>query len=235
MTIQTARLNCHTNFPAHIMASPEPKKREMTPRLSQPKTQFPPISPSPLRPISLQASLSTHGNDSIPISTPQRDEVRTPLSPADCRTLKKLLLDVQSPSPSSPSVDSLFEGEDAYVDGKDGSSESGEEGEALEGIKELRDEMEGGYEDEDKSMELSGEDDESDRKNGDDIEDVMNLPGKVAPPAQPLDLNGVYVHERATPGDMKEAHVRHAEIEKQLAEERVEVRRLLQNNSLNIQ
>lgn len=54
----------------------------------------------PLRTISLAASLQSHGSDNMTTSPAPR----SPLSPADCRTLEKLLRDVSNNSaPSTPS------------------------------------------------------------------------------------------------------------------------------------
>jgi hypothetical protein len=98
------------------------------------------------------------------------------------------------------------------------------------------DEREEGYEDEDESMELSdvdevpgvGEEDmggyqsedwSGEEKNGDTIEDVMNLPGKSAPPAPFQDFSGFYPHDQPTPDENKGMRVKRLIIEKDLDEQ----------------
>ena len=86
-----------TQSPSSSIMTPKPSPT--TPRSSQ---TSPPSSSSPLQPIPLHMALETHGNDSAltPPTTPQSDSAaRHTLSPADCRTLKKLLGDVRTPSP----------------------------------------------------------------------------------------------------------------------------------------
>ena len=201
-------------------------------------------------------ALETHGNDSAltPPTTPQSDSAaRQTLSPADCRTLKKLLGDVRTPSPlaSSTNVDvhdvSLLSTEA----GEDETSDAGAEDEVqyTEPRYEHGDEREEGYEDEDDSMELSDVADE-DRddvyatraevveegqsmisnvddsvyvwSDGDTIEDIMNTPGKTAPPVPELDLSGVYPHGQSTPDAVREIKARRATIEKEVEDERLE-------------
>jgi len=201
-------------------------------------------------------ALETHGNDSAltPPTTPQSDSAaRQTLSPADCRTLKKLLVDVRTPSPlaSSTNVDAHDESLLSVDAGGDANSDAGVEDQVqyTELQYEHGDEREEGYEDEDDSMELSDVADE-DRddvyatgleaaeegqsmvsnvddsvyvwSDGDTIEDIMNTPGKTAPPAPQLDLSGVYPHEQSTPDEVREIKARRAAIEKEVGDERLE-------------
>lgn len=110
-----------------------------------------PSSP-PLRPLALETSLQSHGNDNLPASPPRQDFGRSSLSPADCRTLEKILRDVSSP-PATPSTleqsDQLFPDNGRISTTATADEENGGYhfvgGEATDT----------GYEDEDDSMELS--------------------------------------------------------------------------------
>jgi hypothetical protein len=205
------------------------------------------MQPSPLQHIPLDAALKFHGNDTAPPpSTPAADGTRTPLSPSDCRTLKKILEGVQSPSPlASPRLikhnDALFGVEYS----QDGSSDIGNEGEIQYTQKQYDygDEADEGYEDEDDSMELSDAveeslddsvvhedqsmllDDDGTREyvwsDGDTIEDIMNTPGKTAPPAPEQDLGGIYLHDQPTPDEIKVIKLQRAALEEALDQERV--------------
>lgn len=71
-----------------------------------------PSSP-PLRPLALEASLQSYGNDNLSASPPRQDSSHSSLSPADCRTLEKILRDVSSP-PATPST--LEQGDPLFPD-----------------------------------------------------------------------------------------------------------------------
>lgn len=188
----------------------------------------------------LHMSLETYGDNTMtpPITLQSVTVARPTMSPADCRTLKKLLNDVQNPSP----LTSLIASE------HDESSGTGLEDEVqyTEPLLGHGDEREEGYEDEDGSMELSDiaeessddinvasdeatAQDESVLRNVDDsvyvwsdgntIEDIMNTPGKTAPPAPEQNLSGVYTHGQSTPEDIRDIKARRAEMERELEEE----------------
>jgi hypothetical protein len=235
----------------------------------------------------------------------RKDTPRPLLTPADCRTLQKILHDVRSPSPLSnapyfsdrtespllpasncsrtlddaaarirntlsarhgvipddnftPSLrsysltpgryakpicdrDPLFafdsyshadEREDGYQDENESMelSDAGVDEEEMGGHRSENwddeekprdgDEHDAGYKDEDDSMELSDTEQEQDEeKDGDTIEDVMNLPDKTAPPAPVQDFSSFYVHDQPTPDEAKETRLKRAEIEKELEEQ----------------
>jgi hypothetical protein len=125
-----------------------------TPRASQSTS---PLLSSPLQPIALGAALETHGNDALP-SSPLAGRTRSPLSPADCQTLKKILAHAWSPSlPVSPShsvEDTTSLGTDSA---NDGSSDSGDEDEEryFQDNHGRGDKIDAEYEDKDDSTELS--------------------------------------------------------------------------------
>jgi hypothetical protein len=109
-----------------------------------------PSSPT-LRPLSHDTSLQSHSNDNLPASPPCGNSGHSSLSPADCRTLEKILRNVASP-PATPSP--LEQNDQLFPDGgcADTAGTADEEhgyhcvgGEATDT----------GYEDEDDSMELS--------------------------------------------------------------------------------
>jgi hypothetical protein len=173
-----------------------------------------------LRPTTLDAALETHGNDTaLPPSTPAIDKEHSPLTPADCRTLKKILDDVHGASPvASPQQqdESLL----SLASTENRSSVTGIEDE-LQYIKprfSYGDELEAGYEDEDDSME---DDSVYVWNDGDTIEDLMNTPGKTAPPARPQHLDGIYQHDAPTPDEKNEIELQCAALEKALVKERV--------------
>lgn len=116
----------------------------------------PTMSPTLLRPVPLETSLQSHGNDNLSPLPPRKESARPSLSPADCHTLKKLLLDVGSASP--PPTPSPLE------PGKQLSANTDSTGSAVYDNVEKQDEAcyvvgdeaaDTGYEDEDDSMELS--------------------------------------------------------------------------------
>lgn len=105
--------------------------------------------------ISLEESLQSHGNDDKPPSPPSQGSGPTSFSPADCRTLKKILSDVgHSSPPSTPSHLELNEQPFAKTDCMSSISHNGTGEE--NGFQLADDEAaDTGYEDENDSMELS--------------------------------------------------------------------------------
>lgn len=183
-------------------------------------------SESPLEPIPLNKALQSHGNDTLaPPTTPQAASAsRQNLTPGDCRTLKKLLKGVRTPSSA------VSESDEGLLT-PDGSSDPGAEDavHVADGKYEVGDEREGGYEDEDGSMDLSADEmlatdigasalssDGSD--GGVAIGDVMNMTGKQAPTAPGLELDGLDVHRKP---ENAEIEARRAELEELVKEERL--------------
>jgi hypothetical protein len=225
------------------MPGPSPKP---APRTPQDSSQMP---SSPLQRISLDAALESHGNDTVlSPRTPSADEARSPLSPSDCRTLKKILKDVQSPSRTASPL--LTEHNDCLLgivkSTDDGSSDVGHEDEVqyTEKQYDYGDEADEGYADEDDSMDLSdaGQNDSvvyedesilaSDHdtreyvwSDGDTIEDFMNTPGKTAPPAPKQEPSDVYLHGQPTPDETKVINLQRAAIEEVVRQERIEQER----------
>jgi hypothetical protein len=195
-----------------------------------------------LQPTTLDAALKTHSNDTATVpSSPPVETARSPMTPADLRTLKKILNDTQSPSPPiSPVIrqqdDSLLN----ITTSEDRSSDTGIEDEVQYVEKQFNygDEREEGYEDEDDSMELSDEGledyeaqgsvllDDEEREyvwsDGDTIEDIMNTPGQTASPARPQDIDGVYQHNPPMPGDIKEIKLQRVAVEQVVKQERLD-------------
>lgn len=171
-----------------------------------------PSTPStPLQTISLEASLQTHGSDTS-----------ASLSPADCRTLKKILQDVRTASPRAPQhVGDRGKSLSAEISIDSESSASGREDEVQYSEKQYDygDEAEEGYEDEDDSMDLSDVVEEVHYADGDTIEDIMNLPGRTASPAPSQDFSSFYHHNQATPEEIRDIKLRRASIEKELEDE----------------
>jgi hypothetical protein len=198
---------------------------------------------SPLQHISLDAALESHGNDTVlSPKTLSADETRSPLSPSDCRTLKKILEDVQSPSRTASLL--LAEHNHSLLgieSTDDGSSDMGHEDEVQY---DYGDEADEGYADEDDSMDLSdaGQNDSvvykdesilaSDHdtreyvwSDGDTIEDIMNTPGKTAPPAPKQEHSDVCLHGQPTPDETKVIKLQRAAIEEVVRQERIEQER----------
>ncbi|KAI4609803.1 hypothetical protein J4E80_008449 [Alternaria sp. BMP 0032] len=144
-------------------------------------------------------------------------------SPADCRTLQKILHDVRSPSPLSAT--SYFDETPArklILTATPTGSLAEEQVAQKEKVFDSGDEREGGYEDEDDSMELSDGEDAfgiDGNEAGDTIEDVMNLPGKTAPPAPVQDYSSFYTHDKPTPDEPGKLQLRCASIEKDLKQQ----------------
>lgn len=108
-------------------------------------------SPPPLRPLSLDTGLQSHGNDNLPESPLRRGSSGPSLSPADCRTLKKVLRNVASP-PATPSP--LEQSDQLFPDGScAGTTFTSDQGDGYHLVG--GEATDTGYEDEDNSMELS--------------------------------------------------------------------------------
>ena len=210
-------LNRQALFHVFIMSSPNNK--------TQDDPQPPPtVMPStPPRPASLDDSRSLQGDDNMSSSSTPTNSRGSNFSPADCRTLQKILHDVRSPSPLSAT--SYFDETPARklnLTATPTGSLAEERVAQKEKVFDSGDEREGGYEDEDDSMELSdGEDAFSTggQKDGDTIEDVMNLPGKTAPPVPVLDYGSFYTHDKPTLDEPGKLQLRRAAIEKDLQEQ----------------
>ncbi|KAI4641016.1 uncharacterized protein J4E78_010492 [Alternaria triticimaculans] len=200
------------------MSSPNNKTQDVP---QPPPTVMPSTS---LRPALLDDSQSLQGDDDMSSRSTPTNSRGSNFSPADCRTLQKILHDVRSPSPLSTTsyfdetparkldltatpTDSIGEERPAYED---------------EGF-DRGDEREQGYEDEDDSMELSDGEDAfgiDGKEAGDTIEDVMNLPGKTAPSAPVQDYSSFYTRDKPTPDEPGKLQLRRASIEKDLMEQR---------------
>jgi hypothetical protein len=178
---------------------------------------MPPTLSPPLKPNTLHASLETHGNG-------MADAPRSPLSPADCRTLSKILEEVRRASPlATPN----FSEEDATslsidsVDNESSTTGSEDEVQCTEeqyDYDDEADEADEGYEDEDVSMELNDVVEER-LELGDTIEDIMNTPGDTAPRARSQDLTGVYSHHGHVSKETKEINVQRIALEEAVKKE----------------
>jgi hypothetical protein len=226
----------HSNIPLHLSMSPS------SPPCTPPDS--PQMAPSPLQHLPLDAALESHGNDTaFSPKTPSADPARSPLSPCDCRTLKKILEDVQSPSQTaSPLLTKRNERHLGIDSSNDRSSDMGDEDEVqyTEKQYDYGDEADEGYADEDKSMDLSDavdasvlHEDESELvrdddtcenvwSDGDTIEEIMNAPGKTAPPAPDQDFGGVYLDDQPTLDETKGIKLQRAAIEEVLEQERLD-------------
>ncbi|KAF1842791.1 uncharacterized protein K460DRAFT_340230 [Cucurbitaria berberidis CBS 394.84] len=161
----------------------------------------------------------------------QNASARPSLSPADCRTLGKILSDVRSPSPLSvpdvSEVDASFLSATAATD-KNRASAYKDDAQYEDEQYECGDEREGGYEDEDGSMELSDVDGQEPlglaEYEPDTIEDIMNLPGQTAPPAPVQDFSNLYAHDLPADYEMKKKQelAARASIEEALEKQRLE-------------
>ncbi|KAJ8107604.1 hypothetical protein OPT61_g8750 [Boeremia exigua] len=113
------------------------------------------MSSLPLRPLRLEVSPQSNETETLPHSPPRRSTDRSSLSPADCRTLEKVLrhANISSP-PRTPSP--LEQGEQPVTDAYrsvDISEDHKEEEESYQPVS--GEATDTGYEDEDDSMELS--------------------------------------------------------------------------------
>lgn len=180
------------------------------------------------------------------IPTPQAE--RNSLSPADCRTLKKIIDDVQGPSPatSASQSDEDANGTGVNLAGEESSDTGCEDEVTYIGEQHSHgDEASDGYADEDKSMELSDGDltpeeqkaefveqaahevDSDDEEayvwsDGDTIEDIMNVPGNTAPPARQQDLVGIHVRDQPLSTENKIVKEKRVAIKEALEAERLE-------------
>ncbi|KAH7379281.1 hypothetical protein DE146DRAFT_730542 [Phaeosphaeria sp. MPI-PUGE-AT-0046c] len=207
-----------------------------------PQSRREPSTP-PSQDIPLSAQSTSPGSKASLIHAAQEDCAS--FSPADCRTLKKIINDVQSPSPATSTNKSEQVESVTSVDPvEEESSDTGCEDQVTytEEQHDHGDEASDGYEDEDKSMELSdGMADEVEEvpkqeeqgtdstdeleyvwSDGDTIEDIMNLPGTTAPPARHQDLGGILVHDQLTSEECNSVKKQRAAIEEILEAERLE-------------
>jgi hypothetical protein len=193
------------------------------------------------------AALNTRGTGTaLPQPNLSADVAQSPLSPSDCRTLKKILEDVQGPFPTASPL-SIKHNENhlgaEYT--QDSSSDTSNEDEVqhMENCYDYGDEVDEGYEDEDGSMNLSDTVEESRDDNavqedqsmfideddsrgyawsdGDTIEDIMNMPGETAPLAPQQDL-GVDLHDQPLSDANKEIKLKRATVEAVLEQERLD-------------
>lgn len=150
------------------------------------------------------------------------DSQRPSFSPADYRTLQKILHDVRSPSPLSPTPYFSDKPANRLSLTLTPNGDADEDGVSCEGAELARgDEQQDGYEDEDDSMELSDGEDAigADEENSDTIEDVMNLPGRTVPPVPVHDYSSFYVHDEPLSDGAGELGLCRASIERDLAEQ----------------
>jgi hypothetical protein len=253
-TVHSYTLRKHSLSTANFNPTSSPH----TPQAMSSKPQSPiqdheqlpvPAPSSPFHEVPLDVALKTHGNETLHLlQTPPRESVRAPLSPADCRTLEKILEDTRSPSPlASHARDESLLSVESF---QDGSSDTGVEDtvQYTDRQHDHGDESDDGYEDEDDSMDLSDtvdegfhdgddvdnedhgegpstlsvdEEPEYEWSDGDTIEDIMNMPGKTAPPARQQDLGGMYTHDQPTSDKTKEIKLKRASLERALVRERV--------------
>ncbi|RYN30673.1 hypothetical protein AA0112_g6905 [Alternaria arborescens] len=150
------------------------------------------------------------------------DPQRPSFSPAGCRTRQKMLHDVRSPSPLSPtpyfsdgpasqSILTETPNSNNYKD-----KMSCENHQSAHG-----DERKDGYEDEDDSMELSDGEGAfgTDEKDSDTIEDIMNMTGKMASSVPVRDYSRFYPHNQQASDGARELECRRASIENSLKEQ----------------
>ncbi|KAF3046406.1 hypothetical protein E8E12_007850 [Didymella heteroderae] len=240
-----------------------------------------PSSPK-LRPLSVETNLQVHVNDNDRNSPLPRFSGRASLSPADCRTLEKILSDVASP-PATPSpleqsnqlsrdsglastvgateeedVSHLVRGEATDTGYEDDSMELSEgvensTGQVVSPLKEPASpsvsepsrhlqESVSAHDEKEKLRYSSGRHSSTTKRSktnepqcernvtqdataSDTIEDVMNLPGKHAPPARSLDVGQPDSDRQAVPDDIKQLTYMRLSTEKVLAKEQMEQER----------
>jgi hypothetical protein len=184
---------------------------------------IPTMLSTPPRSTSLDDSTSPPDNDNMSSRSTPANSSGSRLSPADCRTLQKILHDVHSPSPLPKTSYSSEEPKSRLDLTATPTGSVGEEkvicrDEEFDG----GDEREGGYQDEDGSMELSDDEDPfgiDGQKDRDTIEDVMNLPGKTALPMPVQDYSTLYPHNQPASGEAEQLQSRRASIERDLTEQ----------------
>jgi hypothetical protein len=184
---------------------------------------IPTMLSTPPRSTLLDDSTSPQDNDNMSSRSTPAKLSGSHLSPADCRTLQKILHDVRSPSPL-PKTSYFSEEPTSRLDLT--ATPTGSVGEERVICKDEEfdggDEREGGYEDEDSSMELSDDEDAfgiDGQKDRDTIEDVMNVPGKTALPVPAQDYSNFYSHDQPASGKAEKLQSRRASIERDLTEQ----------------
>lgn len=111
-----------------------------------------------LRPLSFEASLQSHGADQLPPSPLRRSSGQSPFSPADCRTLERLLrsTSVSSPPETPSPLEQSKHGAQLLQDTSSSPTVLSDRTEEAESYQSFGGETtDTGYEDEDDSMELS--------------------------------------------------------------------------------
>jgi hypothetical protein len=189
-----------------------------------------PSSPVSARPLTPTAQTSTSlderllSKDNISMASPLLpiDPQRPSFSPADCRTLQKMLHDVRSPSPLSPTPYFSDRPASQSILTETPNSKNYEDKMSCKNHQSAHgDERQDGYEDEDDSMELS--DGEvafgTDEKDSDKIEDIMNMPGKMALSVPVCDYSRFYPHNQQASDGARKLERRRASIEKSLKEQ----------------
>jgi hypothetical protein len=188
------------------------------------------MASSPLQRLPLDGAPESHGNDTaLSPNMPSADVARSPLTPSDCHTLKKILQDVQSPSRAASPLPANRNERHLGIDvTDDGSSDMNNE----DGVKYTKkqhdygDEADEGYEDEDESMLLRDNSTcECVWSNGDTIEDIRNTLGKTAPPALEQNFGGVYLHDQPKSDETKKIELQRAAVEEVLEGERADQER----------
>ncbi|KAI5377342.1 hypothetical protein CC77DRAFT_1098575 [Alternaria alternata] len=150
------------------------------------------------------------------------DPQRPSFSPADCRTLQRMLHDVRSPSPLSPTPYFSNGPASQSILTETPNSKSYEDNMSCKNLQSAHgDERQDGYEDEDDSMELSDGEDAfgAGERDRDTIEDIMNMPGKMASSVPVCDYSRSYPHNQQASDGARELERRRASIERSLKEQ----------------
>jgi hypothetical protein len=186
-----------------------------------------PVSARPLTPTaqtstSLDERPLSKGNTSMPSPLLSIDPQRPSFSPADCRTLQRMLHDVRSPSPLSPTPYFSNGPASQSILTETPNSKSYEDNMSCKNLQSAHgDERQDGYEDEDDSMELSDGEDAfgAGERDRDTIEDIMNMPGKMASSVPVCDYSRSYPHNQQASDGARELERRRASIERSLKEQ----------------
>lgn len=182
------------------------------------------MAPTPPSLSPSRSAAQANSNDTMGSQLLEENARDITLSPADCRTIEKILHDVRSPPPLSPtpySRDGQTRSLDAEVLGTNNMypRDAGQDMYAI-GCYRHGDEREDGYEDEDDSMELSDVDGVPghghDEKDGDTVEEVMNLPGKTAPAVSVQDFGAFYTRDEPMSDEARETKEHRERIEEDL-------------------
>jgi hypothetical protein len=191
---------------------------------------------APLQPTTLDAAFKTHGNETATSPSPRlRESMRSPMARSDLRTLKKILNDVQSPTPGASAVTRQQQHRSSLsIDAsEDASSDTGINDEVQYTSQQhlYGDELEAGYENEDESMRLSDDaegsalfDDEEREyvwSDGDTVEDIIATSAQTAPPARLQHLDGIYQHDYTTSDEIKDIKMQRTAIEEVVKQERI--------------